>query len=317
MQINDANLRLLYRGFNVLFLAALDATETVSDAFSIEIPSTHKIEEYDWLNAVPGMKELRGEMDVQNLSASQWTIRNLPWYGLVAVKEEDIEDDNYGLYNTLLTQMGSAAKIHKDELNFALLANGFATKCYTGGFFFSNGQKRSPNDAGFSNLLTAPLNAYAYQTARANLLSRRNSEGRPMNLGTKLGLVVGTALEPVAKNIVELDKVVQAVANADGAIVAAGTVDNVNKGTATVITSPWLPANVWFLLEIGKPVKPLIYQVNKKPILIAQTNPQQSDHVFEKHEFRYQAYGRYNAGFGLPDLAVGSTGVGAAIVAYP
>ena len=45
--------------------------------------------------------------------------------------------------------------------------------------------------------------------------------------------------------------------------------------------------------------------------LVTLTQPD-SDHVFKKHEFLYQAYGRYNAGYGLPELAFGSTGVDAA-----
>ena len=318
MQINNTNLANLYRGFNVLFTQGMDQTKPLSDAFSIEIPSTHKIEEYDWLNSVPGMTELKDEIEVDNLSSNQWTISNKKWKSVVAVDEQDIENDNFGLYNVLMTNMGDAATMHKDELNFPLLANGFTQKCYTGSYFFSNGQKRSAGDAGFSNLLTVQLNAFSFQQAKANLLSRKNSKGRPMNLGNKLLLVVGTALEPVARVIVENDLLIQTVMNKDGTdIVAAANQNNINKGAASVLVSSLLPDNVRFLLETGKPHKPVIFQVNKKPILIAQTSAAQSDHVFEKHEFRYQAYGRYNAAYGLSELAVGSTGVDAAPAQYP
>ena len=238
------------------------------------------------------MTELKDEIEVDNLSSNQWTISNKKWKSVVAVDEQDIENDNFGLYNVLMTNMGDAATMHKDELNFPLLANGFTQKCYTGSNFFSNGQKRSAGDAGFSNLLTVKLNSFSFQQAKANLLSRKNSKGRPMNLGNKLLLVVGTALEPVARVIVENDLLIQTVMNKDGTdIVAAANQNNVNKGAASVQVSSLLPDNVWFLLETGKPLKPVIFQVNKKPILIAQTSAAQSDHVFEKHEFRYQAYG--------------------------
>lgn len=317
MQINNTNLGNLYRGFNILYTDAMNATKPVSDPLSVEIPSTHKIEEYDWLNDVPGMKELKDEIEVSNLTANQWTIRNKKWSSMVNVDEEDIENDNLGLYNNKFAQMGEAATMHKDELNFGLLTSGFDETCYTGKTFFATNHKRDSKDTAFSNLLTVKLNAFSYMQARARLRSRLNSRGRPMNLGIKLALIVGTALEPVADSILKLDKVVQAVAGDGGAIVAAAQTDNVNKGTATTIVSPYLPDDVWFLAEIGKPIKPLIWQVNKKPVLIAQTSAAQSDYVFEKHKYRYQAYGRYNAGYALPELIVGSTGENAAPTEYP
>ena len=319
MQINDTNLALLYRGFNVLFTQGMDAETPVSDKFTLTIPSSAKIEEYDWLNSVPGMKALNDELEADNLSASQWTISNQEWADFVKVKQWDVENDKYGLYNTLMTNLGVAATMHKDELCFPLLYNGFTQRCYTGGYFFSANQKRSPRDAGFSNLLTAPLDphGYAFMSARANLVGRKNSSGRPMNLGQKLALVVGPDLEPVARSIVSNDLLIQAVVNASGDVVAAANQNNVNKGLAEVVMSPYVPTGNWFLLEIGKPVKPVIWQLNKKPVLLAQTSEAQSDYVFEKHEFRYQAYGRYNAGYGLSELAVGSQGGGAALTQYP
>ena len=63
----------------------------------------------------------------------------------------------------------------------------------------------------------------------------------------------------------------------------------------------------WFLLETAFPIRPLILQVEKEPTFASLTNPD-SDHVFKRHEFLYQTYGRYNGGYGLPQLAVGSTG---------
>lgn len=325
MQINDTNLALLYRGFNVLFQQGLDQDTPACNPLTIEIPSGAKIEEYDWLNAVPGMKELKDEISASNLSASQWTIANKEWYDVVPVKQWDIESDKYGIYNPLMTNMGVAATMHKDELVFALLNGGFTANDYTGTYFFGSNKKRSPNDAGFTNVLVtagnveanAPLNLYSYQAAKANIIGRKNSAGRPMNLGKKLLLVVDPTNEVVARNIVQTDLIIQAVRNNSGDVVAAANQNNVLKNTAEVLASPYVTPGYWFLLEVGKPVKPIAWQVNKKPVLIAQTSEAQSDHVFEKHEFRYQAYGRYNAGYLLSDLAFGSTGAGTAMTQYP
>jgi phage major head subunit gpT-like protein len=64
---------------------------------------------------------------------------------------------------------------------------------------------------------------------------------------------------------------------------------------------------MWFLFDAGYPVKPFIFQVEKETALVALNQPG-DDHVFKHHEFLYQAYGRYNAGYGLPELAYGSDG---------
>jgi phage major head subunit gpT-like protein len=293
MQINNTNLALLYRGFNVLFQQGLDQDTPVSNAFTLELPSSSKIEEYDWLNAVPGMKELKDEIETSNLSASQWTIANKEWYDLVAVKQWDIESDKYGIYNPLMSNMGVAATMHKDELVFPLLNNGFSTTDYTGSNFFAANKKRSPNDKGFTNILVtggnvqanAPLSLFSYQAAKANILSRRNSANRPMNLGKKLLLVVDPSNEDIAKNIVKTDLIIQAVRNAGGDVVAAANTNNIQKNTAEVLSSVYVTPGYWFLLEVGKPVKPVGWQLNKKPVLLAQTSEAQSDHVFEKHEF--------------------------------
>jgi phage major head subunit gpT-like protein len=122
-----------------------------------------------------------------------------------------------------------------------------------------------------------------------------------MNLGQDLVLIVSPKNEALGRSILESDFV-------EGSATAKA-VSNVNKGTARLVVWPQLAANedAWFLLECGLPVKPLIVQFEKETTLTALTSDT-SDHVFKKHEFLYQAYGRYNAGYGLPELAYGSDG---------
>jgi phage major head subunit gpT-like protein len=91
-------------------------------------------------------------------------------------------------------------------------------------------------------------------------------------------------------------------------------------GTADVLATPFIDAspypNSWYLIETGLPFKPLIWQVNK-PVALYSLTSMESDHVFKKHEFLYQAYGRYQAAYLMPELAVGSTGAGSALTQFP
>jgi hypothetical protein len=165
----------------------------------------------------------------------------------------------------------------------------------------------------------APLNVYSYRAARANLKGRLNAAKRPMNLGRKLILLCGTEQEYTALQILQASTQLQAMPAAGGGQ-AFGSVDNIDKGTAQIITSPLIDAsatpNAWFLLEVGLAIRPIAWQVNKAIALTSITQPD-SDHVLKHHEFLYQAYGRYAAGFLLSDLAFGSTGAGTAMTQYP
>lgn len=300
MQINQANLAALYKGYRTLFLAAMHGAKPMWQNFAMRTPSSAAEEIYHWLGAVPGMQKLLGEITIKNLSAHKYSIPNDEWVDTVAVKQADIERDTYGIYNPLVQAMGFAAAQHIDELVASLLVNGFTELAYDGKAFFATNHKRTARDVAWSNKGTKKLSAANFADARTSIKSRLNAEGRPMNLGIDLVLVVSPKYESTGRQIVVADLV-------------AGGETNVNKGTARLEVWPQLAANedAWFLLEAGHPVKPLIFQEEKPTALMAVTNPD-SDHVLKHHEFLYQGYGRYGAGYALPELAWGSTGADAA-----
>lgn len=296
MDINQTNLDALEKGYRVIFMAALQAAKPKWMSLAMRAASTGAEEFYQWLGAVPGMRKLLGEIVIRNLSNHKFSIPNDEFESTVAVPQASVERDTYGIYNPLMEAMGLAAAMHPDELVAALLINGFAQKCYTGKNFFDNDHEPVKGKAKFSNKGTKKLSATNYELARANIKSRLNTEGRSMNLGIDLVLVVSPTYEATARKIVIADK------DPSGA-------DNVNKGTARLEVWPQLATSehAWFLLEAGNPIKALIFQEEKKTSFASLTS-QTSDHVFKKKEFLYQGYGRYNAGYGLPELAFGSTG---------
>ncbi|WP_337840509.1 Mu-like prophage major head subunit gpT family protein [Rheinheimera sp.] len=60
----------------------------------------------------------------------------------------------------------------------------------------------------------------------------------------------------------------------------------------------------WFLLDVSRALKPLIYQERKKPQFVAMDNPN-DEQVFTKKLFRYGVDLRANAGYGFWQMAVG------------
>ena len=314
MQINTATLAALFKGYRVQYMEAFQAGAPLWDRIAMRTPSTAASEIYHWLGSIPGMKKLIDEIQIQNLAAHNYTITNDEFENTIAVRQADIERDTYGIYNPLFSAMGLAAKQHPDELVANLLINGFGSKCYTGKNFFDSNHEPQKGKVKFSNVGTKKLSAANFTVARTNIKSRLNAQGRPMNLGMKLLLIVSPQNEDVAKAILQADYIARTAQNVAGnENIGVAGVTNTLKGSADLLVWPQLAAapDAWFLLETGYPIKSLILQMEKEPVLTSLTNPD-SDHVFKKHEFLYQAYGRYNGGYGLPELAYGSDGSAAA-----
>lgn len=61
----------------------------------------------------------------------------------------------------------------------------------------------------------------------------------------------------------------------------------------------------WFLLDVRRPVKPLIFQ-DRKPYKLVAMQDDQDEGVFTRDVFRYGVDARNNVGFGLPHLAYAS-----------
>jgi len=64
-------------------------------------------------------------------------------------------------------------------------------------------------------------------------------------------------------------------------------------------------AAAWYLMDLSRPIKPLILQIRKQPQFVAMDRPD-DENVFMRKKFRYGVDDRKNVGFGLWQLAYGS-----------
>jgi phage major head subunit gpT-like protein len=62
----------------------------------------------------------------------------------------------------------------------------------------------------------------------------------------------------------------------------------------------------WFLLDLSRSLKPLIWQPRKKAEFVAKVDPRMSDAVFMRNEYTYGVDLRAGAGFGFWQFAYGS-----------
>ncbi|WP_425318910.1 Mu-like prophage major head subunit gpT family protein [Pseudomonas nitroreducens] len=81
-------------------------------------------------------------------------------------------------------------------------------------------------------------------------------------------------------------------------------------GVATSVSNVDIPgANpgpTWYLLDVSRAIKPIIFQERTKPELTSKTNPENSEHVFDHDEFVHGIRYRCNAGFGFWQMAYAS-----------
>lgn len=138
MIINSGTLTTLYTAFSTAFQGGFGATPTSYQRVAQVVPSATRSNEYGWMGQIPRVREWLGPRVAQNISTSNYTVRNRDFELTVAVDRNDIEDDNIGIYNPLFSELGRSAAAFPDELLWPLLPAGFSTNCYDGQFFFDS-----------------------------------------------------------------------------------------------------------------------------------------------------------------------------------
>lgn len=138
MEINSTNLRALFTAFNASFQGGFAGVAPQWNRIATMVPSKTETEDYAWLGEWPKLREWIGDRLVKSLSASSYSIKNKPFESTIGIKSTKLEDDAYGIYGPMFTEMGRAAAVHPDELVFQLLQAGFTTACYDGQYFFDS-----------------------------------------------------------------------------------------------------------------------------------------------------------------------------------
>ena len=292
MIINQANLRGLTTGYSTAFNKSFDAVAPNYQKVATVVPSSTGEQDYKWLGQIPDMREWIGEREVQSLAAYDYSLKNKKFEMTYGVPRDDIEDDKYGVYTVLFSNMGESAAQHPDKLVFGAMMDGFTALCYDGKPFFA--ENHQVGGVTYSNKGNERLSRESYKKARQAIMCIRGDKGKSLNLVPDL-LVVSPALEEEAKLILEADQI-------------SGTT-NVLKGTAKLLVVPILAEheNYWFLLCTGRFLKPFIYQLREK-IKFTSLTKDTDENVFMRDEYLYGATGRSNAGYAFWQMAYGSTG---------
>ena len=293
--INAANLAALYKNFKTIFNDAYSAATPMYPDIAMEVPSSAEVEVYAWMGSFPKMREWIGDRVIANLKAMTWSITNKDWEATVSVPRNKILFDTYGVFKPIIQSMGFAARCHPDELVAGLLNDGMTALCYDGKAFFA-----TTHDVGGSNYSNKGTGVFSDTTLTAGLAAIKgvkNDKGQPLGIGSngKITLVVPPALEYKARLYLFAAQI-------------SGT-DNVLKGACELQVNPFLNSDVkWYLIAEHNGLKPLVFQNAKTPEFLGPDDPANAEAAKMKKEYIYGVDSIDNAGYGLWQLAYGSTG---------
>jgi phage major head subunit gpT-like protein len=136
MIITSTALTGIYNGFSMAFNQGFESVESIWSKIAMKTSSVHAEETYGWMEKVPYMREWIGPRTIVGLAASGYKITNRDFEQTIGVPRNNIEDDTYGLFAPMFTEMGRSAAEQPDKMVTELLAGGFDNDCYDGQRFF-------------------------------------------------------------------------------------------------------------------------------------------------------------------------------------
>lgn len=304
MDINRQNMNELFLGFQQIFKRGFEAADLEYRKFSTEVRSTTAVEVYPFLEQFGGMREWIGDRQLKNVSSQKKKVANRDFEDNVIVKKNDIEDDKYGLYSSLIQDLGTAANSIWGELAYqALLGGEFDT--WVDELPFFSAARKYGEDSTIDNLGTAALSMEAYGAARLKMLQYRGHNGRALKVMPRL-LIVGPENEGVAFDILKNARrlTAEVVGDSDNQKTISGSIENRYAGTAEILVSQEL-GKEWFLCDVSKSLKPVVIQKRKEPKL-TRLDAENDENVFMRKEFIYGTDCRGEAFLSMPHLIYGS-----------
>ncbi|EJP76154.1 Mu-like prophage major head subunit gpT family protein [Campylobacter sp. FOBRC14] len=278
-------------GFKAIFQKTFNETTTKADTLCMRVTSTDLSEKYVWLGNFPMMKEWIGDRDIKKFKDYGYALENVPFEATVTVPNNHIEYDKVGLYRPAIEQMAYNAKRFGGTLVAKILLDAEdATKgkCYDGKPFFSNAHVLGSDT--YSNVGTGALTSDNLIAAEALLSSIKGDSGQSLGI-VSTHLVCGPKSLAKAINAVQKENL------------TAGETNPTYKRYELLVL-PEITDASWYLMDLGKPVKPFVLQVAKDGIFESS-----NDHKFLKDHALFGCKSFMNAGFALWQLAYKSSGV--------
>lgn len=312
MIINASNLDALFISFSKQFVDGyMTEPQPLVEQIGVRIPSNTRDQRYPIVQSISGaMRQWGGtgssgaERQPQNVVVDGFTATNLKWENSLTIERTDLEDDQYGVYSSMLIpNLARHAKLLPD-IQLASVLNSNPT-AYDGVSFFNSAHPIDPsgqNSGTQSNTSgsTHPLNATELQKAQAALMSLKGPDNVAMGVYGDT-LVVPPSLGYVAMTLANAAFFPESKNNVSSVF---GAQTNVFQGAFKVVISPYLTDTgdpttaVWYLLDCRSAAsRPLFWQEREAPQLVSLVDPASPTVFFED---------RFYMGVRMRGVAVGA-----------
>ena len=289
MLITASAISALEVGFSQIYRSAWDSTPEWSSQVATTVPSSTKSNTYGWMARIASVRQWLGPRVIQNLSTHSYSLENEPYELTVGVDRDDIEDDNLGVYNPLMAELGRAARKWADQQLKTVLQAGTTGLGFDGVAFFATTHDLDPAGNQSNNFTTTALSAANYQSTREAMMAYTGEDGEPLGVMPDL-LIVPPQLEGEARTILNAEFVVDS---------STGGNTNIWRNSARLLVVPELSnqATTWYLADTSRAIKPLVWQLRRAMQLVSKTNLN-DDAVFYQKQFVWGIDGRGAAGYG-------------------
>lgn len=274
-------------GFKAIFQKTFNDVKSEADVLAMRVNSNNLSEKYVWLGNFPMMKEWVGDRDIKKFKDYGYALENMPFEATVTVPNNHLEYDKVGLYKPAIQQMAFNAKKFGAKLIADILKDAGTNKCYDEKPFFSDAHMIGTDT--YANLGTGVLSSDSLLAAEAYMMSIKGDTGQSLG-------VMPTHLICGPKN---LAKAIQSIEKA----YLTGGETNPTYKRYSLLVLPEITDTSWYLMDLGKPVKPFVLQVAKDGVFEAS-----NDHKFMKDAALFGCKSFMNAGYALWQLAYKSSG---------
>jgi phage major head subunit gpT-like protein len=305
MDINRANMDALFTSYSQAFKNGFALGSTQYTGLVTEVPNGSAIASFPFLEQLGGMREWVGPRQVKNIASQKLEVRNRTFEETIGVNVNDIEDDQYGMYAPLISEVGmSAGNLWGDLFVEALVTN---STWLDGVAFFSTAGRKYDGTNAINNYGTAALTDATYAAAYVAMMGYVGHSGKPLRVIPDT-LVVGPKLLETAKKIVQLPAVLTSGLTGESSYVNWTSAPNPWYNSAKLEVLPELVGtydDYWFLLCTKRPLRPVVISKREQPKLVRKDRVD-DDNVFLEDKILYGTKGRGEAALAMPHLIFGN-----------
>lgn len=289
---------LLQAGLRTDFFKAYysSLSQSIAGQVAMQVTTTLPEQKYGWLGDLPQVREFVDERTILHLKKYEYSISDRVYEATIGVDRKALEDEQYGMIRTRVQDLGTLAGRFQEEKLVELLEAGFSTVGPDGQYFFDSDHGESESNQ--SNVTSGTLSASNLQAAIAAMENFQSDTGRIMGI-RPTHLLVGPNLRWRAMELL----------NSSVVVASSGTnYINVLQGALTLLVSPFVQGYHWFVMDLSRPVKPLILQVRSDvPVEFSSlANAESNEDAFLRDRLLFGVRMRFGVGYGLWQLAYGS-----------